>query len=65
MFRVMQGERLSRRRLFSRTYLDFFVLTLWDYLTQEAVTQSSLRSSSPLRIPSVHVLLAMVPLSHA
>ena len=32
----MQGERLSRRRLFSRTYLDFFVLTLWDYLTQEA-----------------------------
>ena len=36
MFRVMQGERLSGRRLFSRTYLHFFVLTLWDYLTQEA-----------------------------
>ena len=32
MFRVMQGGRQSR--LFSRTYLHFFALTLWDYLKQ-------------------------------
>ena len=32
VFRVMQGGR----RLFSRTYLHFFGLTLWDYLTQGA-----------------------------
>ena len=31
MFRVMQGGRLSGRRLFT-----FFALTLWDYLTQGA-----------------------------
>ena len=31
MFRVMQGGRLSGRRLFT-----FFVLTLWDYLKQGA-----------------------------
>ena len=36
VFRVMQGGRLSWRRLFSRTYLHFFVLTLWDYFTQGA-----------------------------
>ena len=34
VFLVMQGGRQSR--LFSRTYLHFFVLTLWDYLTQGA-----------------------------
>ena len=32
VFRVMEGGRLSR--LFGRTYLHLFVLTLWDYLTQ-------------------------------
>ena len=34
VFLVMQGERQSR--LFGRTYLHFFVLTLWDYMTQGA-----------------------------
>ena len=38
LFRVSFHARwgLSGSRLFSRTYLHFFVLTLWDYLTQRA-----------------------------
>ena len=51
MFRVMEGppcrSGLSGSRLFSRTYLHSFVLTLWDYLTQRAShTIGYLRSSS-------------------